>query len=163
MDESEIDLRGIFGLLRRQFRLITVTFIAVVAIAAIVVFSLTPIYSSSALILVDPSRKNLLDPEAQMAGTSADSARIDSEVEILRSDNVLLKVIQAENLAADPELGVSLPLRTRILTFLHLAEPTLPTGEEALNQALSNLRDSVSVQRRGLTYLISIQARKSVV
>lgn len=159
MDESQIDLRVVFGLLRRQFRLIAVTVVAVLAVAAIVVYSLTPIYASSALVLVDPSRKNLLDPEAQLSGTSADSSRIDSEVEILRSDNVLLKVIQAENLTADPSLRAQDGLRSRILTFLHLAEPELTTGEQALNKALSRLRNAVTVQRRGLTYLISIQVR----
>lgn len=157
MDETEFDLRSIFGLLRRQFRLIIITMIAVVAIAGTIAFSLTPIYTASALILVDPSSKNLLDPEAQATSSSADSARIDSEVELVRSDNVLLKVIQQESLVADEEFGVSIGTWARVLSFFRLAEPTLPSGEDALNQALSQLRSAVSVQRRGLTYLISVQ------
>ena len=157
MDETEFDLRSIFGLLRRQFRLIIITVAAVVAIAATIAFSLTPVYTSSALILVDPSNKNLLDPESQMTSASADSARIDSEVELVRSDNVLLDVINKENLISDEEFGVSIGTWARILAFFRLAEPTLPTGEEALNQALSQLRAAVGVDRRGLTYLISAQ------
>ena len=159
MDETAIDLRSIFGLLRRQFRLIVISVIAVVALAGLVTFSLTPIYSASTLILVDPSRKDLLDPEAQISGSSGDSARIDSEVEIVRTDNILLRVIEAEALTADPNMGVSLSLQERIMTFLRLTSPQRPTAEELLNQALNTLRDSVSVQRRGLTYLISVQAR----
>lgn len=159
MDESDIDLRAIFSLLRRQLRLIVMVFVAVVGLAAIVVFTLTPVYTASALVLVDPSRKNLLAPETQLSSSTADSARIDSEVEILRSDNVLLKVVEAEDLTSDANLAASEPLRAKILGFLHLAEPTLPTGQEALNQALSNLRNSVAVQRKGLTYLISVQVK----
>nr|WP_295884923.1 Wzz/FepE/Etk N-terminal domain-containing protein [uncultured Devosia sp.] len=159
MEETTIDLRSIADLLRRQFRLIAISVISVVLLAGLVTFSLTPIYSASTLILVDPTRKNLLDPEAQMMGTSSDSARIDSEVEILRSDNVLLKVIEAEDLTADASVGVSLSLRERVLTFLRLADPAPPTATEALNQALNNLRNAVSVQRRGLTYLIAVSAR----
>lgn len=157
MDETEFDLRSIFGLLRRQFRLIAITMIAMLAIAATVAFSLTPIYTSSALILVDPSSKNLLDPEMQMTSSSADSARIDSEVELVRSDNVLLQVIHQENLIADDEFGVSIGPWARVLAFLRLAEPKLASGEQALNQALSKLRSSVRAQRRGQTYLISVQ------
>ncbi|MBJ3783119.1 GumC family protein [Devosia sediminis] len=157
MDETEIDLRSIFGLLRRQFRLIVITVIAVVAIAATIAYTLTPSYTSTALILVDPSSKNLLDPDAQVIG-GADNARIDSEVELVRSDNILLKVIQDEGLLADREVGVSLGLVPRILAFLRLAEPQLPTADEALNQALNQLRRAILVQRRGLTYLISVQA-----
>jgi succinoglycan biosynthesis transport protein ExoP len=158
MDESTIDLRQIFELLRRQLRLIAVTVIAVLVVAGFVVFSLTPVYTSSALILVDPSRKNLLAGDAQTISSAGDSARIDSEVEILRSDNVLLKVIESENLLANSDI-VSLPLTARILAFLRLGEPELPTSEQALSQALNKLRSAVSVQRRGLTYLISVQAR----
>ena len=161
MEETTIDLRSIAGLLRRQFRLIAISVISVVTLAGLVTFSLTPIYSTSTLILVDPTRKNLLDPEAQMMSTSSDSARIDSEVEILRSDNVLLKVIEAENLTADAAVGVSLSLREKILTFLRLADPAPPTATDALNQALNNLRGAVSVQRRGLTYLIAVSARSA--
>jgi capsular exopolysaccharide synthesis family protein len=159
MDENELNLRAIFGLLRRQFRLIAVTVVAVVALATLVAFTLTPTFTSSALILVDPSNKNLLAPEAQMNSSAADSARIDSEVELARSDNVLLRAIRDENLVTDPEFGVSIGLWTRVLTFLRLRTPALPSGEQAVNQALSELRSAVSVQRRGLTYLISVQVR----
>lgn len=156
MDEAEFDLRSIYGLLRRQFRLIIITMAVVVGIAATIAFTLTPVYTSSALILVDPSSKNLLDPEAQMTSSSADSARIDSEVELVRSDSVLLDVIREKNLLSDEEFGVSIGLWPRVLAFFRLAEPALPSGEEALNQALAQLRSSVTVQRRGLTYLISV-------
>ena len=160
MDESQtsIDLRGIFGLLRRHFRLILVTVVTIVAVVGFVSFSLQPIYSSSALILVDPSRKNLLDGDSAAASSSGDSARIDSEVEILRSDNVLLKVIESENLLADRGF-VQLPLTSRLLAFLRLAPPQLPSAEQALGEALTTLRRAVTVQRRGLTYLISVEAR----
>lgn len=159
MNESDIDLRSILSLLRRQFRLILLTVLIGTAAAAILAYALTPIYTASALILVDPSSKNLLDPDLQMTSAGADNARIDSEVEILRSENILLKVIEAEGLLADDEFGVSLGMRDRLFAFLRLAAPTLPTGEAALNQTLSKLSGAISAQRRGLTYLIALQAR----
>jgi len=159
MKDDDIDLRGILSLLRRQFRLIALTVIIGILGAAIFVFSLTPIYTASTLIMVDPSNKNLLDPSAIGMTSSAENARIDSEVEIMRSDNILLKVISSQNLLVDREFGVSLSLRDRVLGFLRLATPSLPTGQEALNQSLSKLAGAVTVQRRGLTYLISLQVR----
>jgi polysaccharide biosynthesis transport protein len=159
MEETEFDLRSIFGLLRRQFRLILVTLIVVTGLAMLVAFALTPSFTASALLLVDPSSKNLLDPEAQANSAAADSARIDSEVELVRSDHVLLKVIEREGLTSDDEFGVSFGLGARLLAFLRVASPSLPTGAEALGQTLTQLRNAVSVQRRGLTYLISVQVR----
>ncbi|QYO78864.1 Wzz/FepE/Etk N-terminal domain-containing protein [Devosia salina] len=160
MEESEIDIRGILGLLRRRMVLIVSTTVLVVAVAAAVAFTLTPLYTASALVLVDPSRKNILDDSAiSGASSAADNARIDSEVELARSDNVLLKVIQREQLISDDEFGVSIGLTARLLSFLGVPPPDLPTGQEALNQSLSKLRSAVSVQRKGLTYLISLQVR----
>lgn len=160
MEESEIDIRGILGLLRRRLLMILATTVLVVSVAAAVAFTLTPLFSASALVLVDPSRKNILD-DATMAGgsTAADNARIDSEVELARSDNVLLKVIERERLVSDEEFGVSIGLRARLLSFFGVPLPELPSGEEALNQTLAKLRNAVTVQRRGLTYLISLQVR----
>lgn len=160
MEESEIDIRGILSLLRRRLVLIVATTVVVVGVATSVAFTLTPLYSASALVMVDPSRKNILDDSAISGNSSAaDNARIDSEVELARSDNVLLKVIQREQLVNDDEFGVSIGLTARLLSFLGVPVPDLPTGDEALNQVLAKLRNAVSVQRRGLTYLISLQVR----
>lgn len=158
MDESGIDLRGVIGLLRRQLRLIVGTIAVIVVLAAIVVFSLTPTYTASALVLVDPSNKNLLDPTAEMMGASSENARVDSEVEILRSDAVMLEVVRANNLIADPEFGVRLGMLQSVLAFLRLRDDAAPTGNEALQSVLQKLSRAISVQRRGLTYLVSISA-----
>src|SRR5688572_14841049 len=158
MDESGIDLRGVIGLLRRQLRLIVGTIAVIVVLAAIVVFSLTPTYTASALVLVDPSNKNLLDPTAEMMGASSENARVDSEVEILRSDAVMLEVVRANDLIADPEFGVRLGMLQSVLAFLRLRDDAAPTGNEALQSVLQKLSRAISVQRRGLTYLVSISA-----
>ncbi len=159
LDDDEFDLRGVLGLLRRRLRLIIVTIVLVLAATGAVMLTLKPVYTASTLILVDPSRKDLLDPEAQMQGSSSDSARVESEVELVKSETTLLRVIAELNLVTDPEFGVSLGLRDRLLAFLRIAEPQLPTGEAALQDVLGKVRDAVSAQRRGLTYLIAVQAR----
>lgn len=159
MEENEIDIRGVLGLLRRRLLLILSTTVLIVGLAAAVAFTLTPLYTASALVMVDPSRKNILDDTAiQGASSAADNARIDSEVELARSDNILIKVIERENLISDSEFGVSIGLTARLLSFLGVPIPELPTGQEAVNQTLAKLRSAVTVQRRGLTYLISLQA-----
>lgn len=159
MEETEIDLRSIFGLLRRQIRLIVATVVVVVGVAATIAFTLTPTYTASTLVMVDPSRKNVLDDSLQAMGSAGDSARIDGEVELARSDNVLVKVVQDKQLITHPEFGVSVGTMSRVLAFFGRPLPELPTGEEALNQTITKLRNAVTVQRRGLTYLISISVR----
>ena len=159
MNDQGFDLRSIIGLLRRQARLIALTVVAVLVVASAAVFTMKPIYTASTLVLVDPSRKDLLDPNTQIGGGSGESARVDSEVELARSEATLLQTIEDENLIDDPEFGIRPGLREAVLTFLRITEPTLPTGDEALQSVMAKLRESITVQRRGLTFMIVIQAR----
>jgi|TARA_A100001391_G_scaffold196597_2_gene175424 capsular exopolysaccharide synthesis family protein len=159
MEDQEIDVRGILNLLRRRASLIMATLVVCLGIAGIALFALTPIYSASALILVDTSRNALIDPDAQVSSASSENARVDSEVEILRSDTVLLNVIDRQRLLSDEEFGVRLGLREQVLAFLRLGDADLPQGDAAVQSVLNRVKSAVSVQRRGLTYLISVQAR----
>lgn len=166
MEDTDIDIRHLLGILRRQSNLIIGTIAVVLAIAVLTIFAITPLYTGKTLILVDPSQKNLLDPAEQSGGSaSTDSARVESEVELVDSDAVLLEVISngfsggPDSLITDPEFGVKLSTRDKILAFLRIKDANIPTGEEALGKVLRNLKDAVTVRRQGLTYLIAVQVR----
>ncbi len=157
--EAEIDIRAILGLLRRQLRLILVVFLAVTGIAAAFTFTLTPLYTATTLVMVDPSNKNLLAGESQLGAVSANDPRIEGEVMLAKTDGVLLTVIDRLNLVNDPEFQPSLGFAARVLSFLRLREPTLPTPEEALRQTLNKLGSMVTARRQGLTLLVAISAQ----
>jgi len=159
MDGDALDLRSVFDLLKRRIWIILLVVVVCVGAAGVALLALKPVYSATALVLVDPSKKNLLDPDAQLSGSSSDSLRVDSEVELVKSETTLLAVAEQLDLASDPEFGLRLAMREMLLAFFRIAEPKLPTGDEALQSVMNNLRDAVSVQRRGLTFLIAISAR----
>nr|WP_292765481.1 polysaccharide biosynthesis tyrosine autokinase [Mesorhizobium sp.] len=154
--EPDMDLREIVRFLRRQSKLIVITAFSVFAVAALLVFALSPTYKASTLILVDPIRKNILDPISQMTGAAVDSPKVDSEVEILRSDNVLMDVIESEQLVSDEEFGVKIDWRDKIFAALRIAPLKPPTGHEAISDVLEKLRKAVTVSRRGQTYVIGV-------
>lgn len=159
MDGDALDLRSIFDLLKRRIWIIVLVTVLVLGAAGVALLALKPVYSATALVLVDPSKKNLLDPDAQITGSSSDSLRVDSEVELVKSETTLLAVAEELDLATDPEFGLRLGMRDMLLAFFRIAEPRLPSGDEALASVIGNLRDSVTVQRRGLTFLIAVTAR----
>ncbi len=159
MEADEIDLRRVFDLLRRRFWLIALVTLASVAVGGLALLALKPVYTATALVLVDPSKKNLLDPETQFTGSSSDSLRVDSEVELVKSEPTLISVANKLNLSSDPEFGLSLGIRDTLLAFFRIAEPRIRSREEALAAVLGSLRNAVTVQRRGLTFLISIGAK----
>ncbi len=157
--EAEIDIRAVFGVLRRQIRLVLGVFIVISGVAAAIVFTLTPLYTATTLVMVDPSDKNLLAGDRPAGAVSANDPRIEGEVMLARSDSVLLEVIAREDLINDPEFQSAPGVTTQLLSVLRLREPVAPTPEQALRQTLSKLSSMVSVQRQGLTLLIAISAR----
>ena len=159
MDGDAIDLRNIVDLLKRRLWLIVLVAVLALAAAGLALVTLKPVYTATALVLVDPSKKNLLDPDAQLTGSSSDSLRVDSEVELVKSEATLLAVADELDLVNDPEFGLRLGIRDTLMAFFRIAEPKLPTGEEALSAVIDKLRDAVTVQRRGLTFLIAVYAR----
>ena len=98
--QSDIDLRGLLGIIRRQLWLIVSVVVGLTAIAAVITYSLEPRYSASAQVFVDTAGKGILDTEETVRNTTADNARVETEVVITRTDEILLSVITSENLVA---------------------------------------------------------------
>jgi len=159
MEHQEIDGPGLVDLLRRRAGLVAVVLALCLGGAGGAVLALTPLYSASALVLVDPSRTLLLDPETVGARPAADGVRVESEVEILRSDAVLLDVVIALDLAGDAEFIGPRGWGERLLALLGAGEAAPPQGDVALRTALDGLKQTISVRRRGQTAVIAIEAR----
>lgn len=169
-EDVEIDLREVVGILRRQQRLILLTVALIVGAALVYVLTATPIYRATALVQIEVGSGNLLDASGQGAIQSATAnARVDSEVEILRSEATALAVVEARQLFSDPEFGPRLGMLERIGTAvgLDLSRGGLrravglgsaeDAGGEALIQStLRRFQSATDIRRRGLTYLIAI-------
>ena len=153
---NDIDLRSLMGIFRRQILLILSLVVGLTAVAAIIVYSIEPRYSASALVFVDTSSKDILEADPRSQNGSTDNARVESEVAIVSSDGVLLDVINSQNLVADEEFGVKVGLIDRFLEMIRLKTAEPPNPAEAVSGVLNNFREAVSVNRRGLTYLINI-------
>ena len=155
--DQDIDIRQFVGLVRRQIWLILAVVFVVMVAATAVVFTLTPKYTATATVMVDPSSKNLLTPDDRSTASSVEiNARVDSEVGILNADNAITQVIKDENLISDPEFGVSLGLKDKLMAALNLGGNETPNGDQLLAKVLQKVKRAVSVDREGLTYLISV-------
>src|SRR5690554_3554413 len=158
INDQDFDIVRVLDVLRRQWRLIAITFIFLLGASALAIFALKPAYTAAALIFVDTTDKNLLDPTAAGNAMGSADARVDSEVQIVTAESTLLKVVNDAGLLSDPEFGVSVDTRSRIMSMLRLGEPPEPTVAERLMAAQVKLRQAVRVFRNGLTFLITISA-----
>ncbi len=157
MTDDTIDIRSLLAMFKRQLRLIIITVFLFVGIAGIYLSTSTPLYRSTALIYVDPSNKNLLDPNQGASRSSAgDNARVESEVEIIRSNTVALDVVQKASLITDTEFGPQLSSIDKLKIWVGMESDTQIDGARTLRSVVNRLRESTSVSRRGLTYLINV-------
>jgi succinoglycan biosynthesis transport protein ExoP len=159
LDDRELDIRGIIGPMRRQWRLIVVVFVAVMAAATLGILALKPLYSATTLLMVDTSQKNLLAPTAETLGTSSDSGRVEGEAELAQSETVLLRAIRDGELLNQGTLAAQPDFVSGLLDAVGIRAYVPPTGAELLDQAMTRLGRAISVQRRGLTFLLAVDAR----
>ncbi len=169
-DDSDdlIDIRQLFNVLRRRLSVIVGSVVLITGITLLVVFQLTPLYTANSLILIDPREQQVVDIEAVMSGLPPDSAAIDSEVEVLRSRTLASRVVAELELVDDPEFNGALiePGLLASLNPLNLirsSEDVAPADKERIerNRVIDAFQSSLSVSRRGLTYVISVSFTSS--
>ncbi|MCK5274683.1 MAG: GumC family protein, partial [Alphaproteobacteria bacterium] len=114
---SEIDLRDLLRVLWRGKMTIAGTVFLLTALAAIVLFQVTPRYTSSVLVIIDPRETQFVEMEAVLSGLPGDLETIQSETEIIKSRSLADKVVRKLNLYDDPEFNP----RLRPETFLDSA------------------------------------------
>lgn len=157
MYEVGADYPAVFELLLRRYRLIIMTALALTGLAGVALL-VTPVrYDASTLVFVDTAHADLLHPHTSGHASPSDNAIVDSEVEILGSDAVLLEAIALLDLINDPEFGVQPSIFDRLALML----PGFEKGPSATpyQDTLARLRSATTIKRRGLTYLITISVR----
>lgn len=165
------DLRALLDSLRGQWRLIAAITLGVVAVVAVVLFSLTPKYTSSVNILLGANRENVLGKEGMMSELSYDSPMVDSQVTIMKSEALLRRVVEAQKLDQDPEFSDGNAGLGTALWSMVFGSPSTPqaggvptasvgagTRPSTLAEltAIRELGDALDVHRVGVSYVVSI-------
>ncbi len=121
--------------------------------------SLTPKYSATAQLYVDPRELNLVDRELtpRSQDISGLAMVVDSQARVITSNSVLLKVIQDTHLDQDPEFGGESKSTLGKLLGLFGIE-THSAGDDKLGQmaALEALSRHISVKKPDRTFIVDI-------
>jgi succinoglycan biosynthesis transport protein ExoP len=158
---------AVAGFVRRQFRVIAFVLLLSLALGAAYLFTAPARYTAHAVLVID-THKTQFSQQSPLGDLPIDSATIDTQIEILKSENIAQSVIKQLHLTEDPEfvsppagvIGTSIGIITSALTF---STPSLPRpGEGASSEfqlmrgALGTFQSKLSVARLGLTYAIAI-------
>lgn len=154
-DLRVIDLRGLFVALWRRKVSIVATAFAFAFLAAVIALMIPPKYKATAQLLIDPAGLNVLRNDVTQSPANADSAlaEAESQIGVIRSNDVMFEVIRRTGLEADEEFG-SPPLGL-VGSFFNLISGGA-NERDTSRMALQRLGESVDVAHSGMTFVINI-------
>lgn len=103
--DDGLDLRALGGVLRRRWKVIAVTVLAVSLLTTLAVFQLTPRYSASSAVAVQTQKTNVVDIESVVSDMAPDTATMETQASILRSPALAGKLVDKLKLDHDPEFN----------------------------------------------------------
>lgn len=145
-------------IIRRQWPLIlSITGIGTALVLAYVLTA-SPRFTASARILMDTRQAQVLDKQVASSGSSLiDSGLVESQVELLTSDNLLASVVRNQNLVDDPEFNTNESgLLSTLLSYLSAGGGAPPSEEQRVQKVVEAMQRSMKVDRLGTTYVLSV-------
>jgi capsular exopolysaccharide synthesis family protein len=170
-EEPIIDLTEMFRALRRRQALI-VGSVAFAIFSAVIYLAITPPhYIASSMLLFEVRKIEPFQQQGQNAAT--DSAFVDSQVEVLKSENIAKSVVRDLDLLSEPEfappkgglLDSILGFTQRLVKSVHSAgNASVETDQDGkgsvqadqFGRVVRMFRRNLTIKRVGLTYLISV-------
>ncbi|WP_298277757.1 polysaccharide biosynthesis tyrosine autokinase [uncultured Bradyrhizobium sp.] len=122
----------------------------------------TPSYTALATMIIDTRKFQAIQQQSPVNDVPVDSSAVESQVEILKSENVALAVIRDLKLADDPEfVGSRTGAAGAVLDFVSgLFAGRAPLSEfDRTRRAVRTFQKQLDVRRRGMTYVIEISFR----
>ena len=147
--------------LRRQFPIIFFFVLMGIGLGVAYVLVAPPMFTAETSMIVDTHKVQMFrkqDPAAP-SNTSIDSGLVESEVEMLKSENVSLAVIKRFNLVDDPEFSgrIGSPFQMLLEAISGLFNHDAPKSEyERTRRAAAVFADRLTVKRIGLSYILQI-------
>jgi succinoglycan biosynthesis transport protein ExoP len=154
--------------IRRQYLIFLLCALFGTMCGIIYLRSAHPVYTAQTEILIDRGKSSFVQQQSILADVPVDTIQLESQMQIMRSPNIALSVVNKLNLAEDPEFidqGGS-PIRSVvhfIAGFFPIAARSEPQKSEVelTQQAVGALLKNLEVNRVGVTYLIELGFRSN--
>lgn len=101
-DTETLSVRRLLSILKRRKYLIAGVMIVIISIAVTMIQQITPLYSASTKIVVEPNRSNIVDIEQVRSGVTPDYYTNETEAEVIRSRSLAYKAVDLLDLTARP-------------------------------------------------------------
>ena len=150
MQRHAVDLRELTRILRRRWQAVIAVPIALIVAAGIFIVAVTPLYTATSTVFIDPRRASMAESnnsQAQGSNFGTDDATIESQVLLIQSVAILQRVVDSLDLTHDPEF---IPTPSILDPFKGLFSPSPPPGGGAKPEDIAR-QNSVDILTRRLT------------
>ncbi|MFK4489231.1 polysaccharide biosynthesis tyrosine autokinase [Bradyrhizobium sp. USDA 336] len=152
-------LTSYLDIIRRQFPTMIAIVSACVILALLYLFTAAPQFTSKATMVIDTRKVQLFQQQSVLGDIAVDSATVETQVEILKSENISLAVIRDLHLIDDPEFtgagGGLLGVVVDVVANL-FSDGQVASEFERTRKALERFEKSRAIKRLGLTYVMEI-------
>ena len=156
--------------LRHQLPIMIVFMVLSMALAVLFLFTTVPTYIATASVVIDTRKAQLLNPQSASRGgeVNVDTSMVQTEIELLKSDNVSRAVINKLNLTEDTEYAGGPPgfigaLIDHVFSLFNLfgtpAKDGEPTHTRLAKRVLGVFADKRTVTRVGQSYVMEISVQ----
>ena len=150
-------LAKVIGFIHRQFPVILSVVLLTIGLAAVYIFTTPPLYSAEARMMFDTGKVQLFE-HSILGQDPVNSAMMDSQLEILKSENFALSVIENLHLTEYPEFAeFHGGLIGNLVSNLFKSNKNETKSElEVTRRVMRAFEDRLTVSRVGMAYVIEI-------
>lgn len=157
-----LSFERVADVLRRQWPIVAVCAGASLAVVFLYLITAQPMYTANARIMMDTRQTQVLDKDSGANSALIDTGFVDSQVEVINSDDLILSVVRRLKLTDDPEFNGSKPgLLTvvigKAMSLFDSGEP--PSQERIEHAAVELIQKNLRTERVLTTYVLSLNYR----
>lgn len=161
-DQPTLDqtVSSAIGLISRQYPVMIITVLLCLGMAGTYLLTVPKRFTGTAVLMIDSRKMQGL--QTQVGGTSGDnpidSAMVDSQVEILKSETIATSVIKDLHLLDSTEFmnGDEGLLSGLTGLFSSFFPESKPSDSELMRGAIARIQSGTTIKRVGLSYVIEI-------
>ena len=155
---------AVAGFLRRQYPTILATVAAAMVIGAGYLLVVRSTYTAQATVIIDTRKIQAYQGQSLFNEVPIDSPAVESQLELIKSDNIARSVLRSLKLANDPEFArYGGGLTGNMLYYMYELFETGDSSSDAAidRRALKEFTSNLSARRIGTTYVIEIAYRSA--
>lgn len=157
-----LSFERVADVLRRQWPIIVTCVGASLALVIVYLVLAQPMYTANARIMMDTRQAQVLDKDSNANSALIDTGYVDSQVEVINSDDLILSVVRRLRLTDDPEFNGSDPgllsiILGKVMSLFGSGEPA--TQERLEHAVVEQVQKNLRTERVLTTYVLSLNYR----